>query len=114
MTCTGISSYIGSARGKQDLTGAVLSHIKDLSVSHAHDKGGVGSPAYTTEIQPFHTDVGDLVSLIALQTAAEGGTSRLSSGGRVYNELASTRPDIIRTLSEPWPLDRLVIRWQSW
>lgn len=105
-TKTGISSHVGSARGKQDATGAVLSHIKDLSVSHAHEKGGIGNSAYTTDKQVFHTDVGDLIALMALQTAAEGGTSRISSGGRVYNELASTRPDIIRTLSEPWPLDR--------
>lgn len=101
----GISSHVGSARGKQDATGAVLSHIKDLSVSHAHEKGGIGNSAYTTDKQVFHTDVGDLIALMALQTAAEGGTSRISSGGRVYNELAATRPDIIRTLSEPWPLD---------
>lgn len=99
---------MGSARGKQDATGAVLSHIKDLSVSHAHEKGGIGNSAYTTDKQVFHTDVGDLIALMALQSAAEGGTSRISSGGRVYNELASTRPDIIKTLSEPWPLDRYV------
>lgn len=102
----GISSHVGSARGKQDGTGAVLSHIKDLSLSHAHEKGGIGNSAYTTDRQVFHTDVGDLIALMALQTAAEGGTSRISSGGRVYNELAATRPDIIRTLSVPWPLDR--------
>ncbi|KAF5386958.1 hypothetical protein D9615_001944 [Tricholomella constricta] len=101
----GISSHVGSARGKQDATGAVLSHIKDLSVSHAHEKGGIGNSAYTTDKQVFHTDVGDLIALMALQSAAEGGTSRISSGGRVYNELAATRPDIIKTLSQPWPLD---------
>ncbi|KAG6918013.1 hypothetical protein DXG01_016865 [Tephrocybe rancida] len=101
----GISSHVGSARGKQDATGAVLSHIKDLSVSHAHEKGGIGNSAYTTDKQVFHTDVGDLIALMALQSAAEGGTSRISSGGRVYNELAATRPDIINTLSVPWPLD---------
>ncbi|KAG5642401.1 hypothetical protein DXG03_002833 [Asterophora parasitica] len=101
----GISSHVGSARGKQDGTGAVLSHIKDLSVSHAHEKGGIGNSAYTTDKQVFHTDVGDLIALMALQSAAEGGTSRISSGGRVYNELAATRPDIINTLSKPWPLD---------
>ncbi|KAJ3530740.1 hypothetical protein NMY22_g8441 [Coprinellus aureogranulatus] len=53
----------------------------------------------------FHTDVGDLIALMALETAAEGGTSRISSGGRVYNELAKTRPDLVRTLAEEWPLD---------
>lgn len=42
---------------------------------------------------------------MALATAEEGGTSRISSGARVYNELAATRPDLIHTLSELWPLD---------
>ncbi|TFK34848.1 hypothetical protein BDQ12DRAFT_737894 [Crucibulum laeve] len=102
---TGISSHVGSARGKQDGTGAVLAHIKDLTISHAHERGGIGNAAYTTDKQVFHTDVGDLIALIALQTAAEGGTSRISSSARVYNELAATRPDLIATLSEPWPLD---------
>lgn len=101
----GISSHVGSARGKQDGTGAVLAHIKDLTVSHAHEKEGIGNSAYTTDKQVFHTDVGDLIALMALATAEEGGTSRISSGARVYNELAATRPDLIHTLSEPWPLD---------
>ncbi|EDR11252.1 uncharacterized protein LACBIDRAFT_233103 [Laccaria bicolor S238N-H82] len=104
----GISSHVGSARGKQDGTGAVLAHIKDLTVSHAHEKGGIGNSAYTTDKQVFHTDVGDLIALMALATAEEGGTSRISSGARVYNELAATRPDLIHTLSELWPLDRFV------
>lgn len=101
----GISTHVGSARGKQDGTGAVLAHIKDLSVSHASEKGGIGNSAYTTDKQVFHTDVGDLIALMALEIAQEGGTSRISSGARVYNELAATQPDLIHTLSEPWPLD---------
>jgi hypothetical protein len=101
----GISSHVGSARGKQDGTGAVLAHIKDLTISHASEKGGIGNSAYTTDKQVFHTDVGDLIALMALEVAEEGGTSRISSGGRVYNALAATRPDLVRTLSEPWPLD---------
>ncbi|KAF9533569.1 hypothetical protein CPB83DRAFT_757892 [Crepidotus variabilis] len=101
----GISSHIGSGRGKQDGTGAVISHIKDLTISHANEKGGIGNSAYTTDKQVFHTDVGDLIALMALDVAQEGGTSRISSTGRVYNELAATRPDLIQTLSEPWVLD---------
>ncbi|KAF8162841.1 hypothetical protein B0H34DRAFT_650473 [Crassisporium funariophilum] len=101
----GISSHVGSARGKQDGTGAVLAHIKDLTMSHAHEKGGIGNSAYTTDKQVFHTDVGDLIALMALQTAEQGGTSRISSGARVYNELAATRPDLVKVLAEPWPLD---------
>ncbi|KAF8890084.1 hypothetical protein BD779DRAFT_1610872 [Infundibulicybe gibba] len=96
---TGVSSYIGSTRGLQDKNGGVLAHIKDLTQTHK----GIGTPAYTTDKQVFHTDTGDIVSLFALQTAAEGGTSRISSSWRVYNELAATRPDLVRTLAEPWP-----------
>jgi hypothetical protein len=104
-TNPGLSSHVGSARGRQDDTGAVLAHIKDLSVSHAHEQG-VANSAYTTDKQVFHSDIGDLIALMAIQSAAEGGTSRLSSGGRIYNELVATRPDLIKTLAEPWPLDR--------
>ncbi|KAF8649399.1 hypothetical protein AX16_005840 [Volvariella volvacea WC 439] len=108
----GVSSHVGSARGKQDGLGSVLAHIKDLTLTHGTTDGvnakngkPFGNAAYTTDAQVFHTDVGDLIALLALQTAAEGGTSRIASGARVYNELAATRPDLVQVLSEPWPLD---------
>ncbi|KAF8079384.1 taurine catabolism dioxygenase TauD [Lyophyllum atratum] len=99
----GVSSYIATSRGLQDKNGGVLSHIKDLTSTHA---GSIGGPAYTTDKQVFHTDQGsDIVSLFALETAAERGVSRISSSWRVYNKLAETRPDLIKTLSEPWAVD---------
>jgi len=99
----GVSSYIGD-RGLQDGNGGVLSHIIDLTKTKFAKE--IGGPAYTTTPQVFHTDLGaDVVSLFALGVAAEGGTSRISSIGRVYNELAETRPDLIRTLAEPWAFE---------
>lgn len=81
----------------------VLAHIKDLSgVVDGHQ---IGSPAYTAEKQVFHTDAGDVIALLALGESAEGGQSYLSSSWKVYNELAATRPDLIRTLAEPWAFD---------
>jgi hypothetical protein len=107
---TGISSYIGRIRGRQDdkiIDGnprsQMLNHIKDLS--HTSVAGQIGAPAYTTDKQVFHTDQGDIVSLFALNTARSGGESRLASSWRVYNELASTRPDLIETLSQDWDFD---------
>lgn len=105
----GISSHIAPLRGRQDSSfdgkpaDVVLAHIKDLSTtkSAAH----IGAPAYTTDKQVFHTDSGDIVSLFALSTAAEGGKSRLASTWRVYNELAATRPDLVETLSGEWIAD---------
>lgn len=99
----GVSSWVGTLRGVQDPNGAVLAHIKDLSQT-AHEKT-IGAPAYTTDKQVFHTDAGDIIALFALQVAAEGGISRISSSWRVYNELAEKRPDLIKTLSEPWIAD---------
>lgn len=99
----GISSHVASLRGVQDLNAGVLAHIKDLSKTHSAKT--IGAPAYTTDKQVFHTDVGDIVALFALETAHEGGVSRISSSWQVYNKLAETRPDLIKTLSEDWPFD---------
>ncbi|KAK2772041.1 hypothetical protein FQN52_002219 [Onygenales sp. PD_12] len=106
----GVSSHIAPRRGRQDSrfegvpADVVLAHIKDLS--NTPDKANIGAPAYTTDKQVFHTDSGDVVSLFALGTAAQGGQSKLASSWRVYNELAATRPDLIRTLAEDWVVDR--------
>lgn len=106
----GVSSYIGNVRGRQDSKiidgvqqSSVLNHIKDLSQTSVASK--IGAPAYTTDKQVFHTDSGDIVSLLALSTAAQGGESKLASSWRVYNELSKSRPDIIKTLSEDWVFD---------
>ncbi|KAF4980433.1 hypothetical protein FZEAL_3549 [Fusarium zealandicum] len=105
----GISSHIAQQRGRQDNkfngkpADVVLTHVKDLSSSQ--EKGAIGSPAYTTDKQVFHTDTGNIVSLFCLETAQEGGASRLASTWRVYNELARTRPDLIHTLSKNWDVE---------
>ncbi|KAJ4343094.1 hypothetical protein N0V85_009837, partial [Neurospora sp. IMI 360204] len=106
----GLSSHVAPVRGRQDNThlgqpaDVVLAHIKDLTPT-VSDIKKIGAPAYTTEKQVFHTDVGDIVALFCLGEAAEGGQSYLSSSWKVYNELAATRPDLIRTLAEPWVAD---------
>ncbi|OHW95749.1 TfdA family taurine catabolism dioxygenase [Colletotrichum incanum] len=111
----GVSSHVAPIRGRQDNqfqgepADVVLAHIKDLTkVVDAHR---IGAPAYTTEKQVFHTDVGDVIALFALGEAAEGGQSYLSSSWHVYNELARTRPDLIRTLAEPWDADDFTGYW---
>lgn len=112
MIYTGLAAHIAPQRGRQDHKSpfdgspadVVLTHIKDLSYLEQME-GKIGSPAYTTDKQVFHTDSGDIVSLFALETAVEGGASKLASTWRVYNELASKRPDLIHTLSQPWDME---------
>lgn len=109
MVYAGIASHIASIRGRQDNrfnngpADVVLAHIKDLSGEV--DAHRIGAPAYTTEKQVFHTDSGDIIALFALESAEEGGESFLASSWTVYNELAATRPDFVRTLAEPWDFD---------
>ncbi|KAK7923982.1 hypothetical protein PG985_006036 [Apiospora marii] len=104
----GVSSHIAAQRGRQDHkfdgqpADVVLTHIKDLRGEKMAAGGAIGSPAYTTDKQVFHTDSGDIVSLFALATAAAGGASKLASTWRVYNEIARTRPDLIHVLSKDW------------
>ena len=99
----GVSSYIANLRGVQDAPYGVLSHVTDLRRTHSAE--GLGAPAYTTDKQVYHTDSGDIVALFALETGAKGGTSRICSAWNMYNEIAKTRPDLIKVLSEPWPFD---------
>lgn len=105
----GVSSHIGNIRGRQqddrlaNGTSPVVSHIKDLTSKI--ERGKLGAPSNTDDKQVFHTDVGDIISLLCLNRAAEGGKSYLSSSWNVYNILAKERPDLIHTLSEEWPVD---------
>ncbi|KAJ5082533.1 hypothetical protein N7532_011576 [Penicillium argentinense] len=106
---TGVSSHIGSIRGRQqdtrlqNGTSPVISHIKDIS--NTVDKEKIGAPSNTADKQVFHTDAGDIISLLCLSPAAEGGESYISSSWNVYNILAKERPDLIHTLSQDWPVD---------
>lgn len=105
----GLASHIAPIRGRQDHlwkgkpADVVINHIKDITATV--DANRIGAPAYTSDKQVFHTDSGDVIALFALGEAAEGGVSYLSSSWHVYNEIARTRPDLIRTLAEPWIAD---------
>jgi hypothetical protein len=60
------------------------------------DTGGprVESPAHLN----WHTDRADVVVLLCLRQAAEGGISRIVSATRIYNAILETRPDLIDAL----------------
>jgi hypothetical protein len=63
------------------------------------------SPHADIRTQTFHTDLGDIVSIYTASKGTSGGSFRVSSSYNIYNELRATRPDVLRTLSEPFDFD---------
>ena len=57
--------------------------------------------------QFFHADDSDLVGLLCIAQALEGGESDIVSSHQVYNVLRKERPDVLKALIEPiWYFDR--------
>ena len=64
----------------------------------------VDLPPYS---QFFHADDSDLVGLLCIAKALEGGESDITSVHHVYNVLKKERPDVLKLLTEPiWYNDR--------
>jgi len=53
----------------------------------------------------LHTDRCDVISLLSVRTAPQGGASRVCSAPAVYNAMLERRPELARVLAEP--IDRI-------
>jgi hypothetical protein len=100
----GLGTYLGyfvSQNGR----GHVLGHVKDVGDDATQiDKVRIYR---TTARQFFHADDSDIVGLLCLHRAQEGGESDLVSVHSVWNELQKKHPDVAKTLTEPnWYFDR--------
>jgi len=99
----GLSSHMSQKRGYQG-AGRILIHIRDLT--HVAPKSLRVAP-YTNIKLPFHTDYGDVLSMLVLGLSSEGGNGLLAPVASIYNDIAASRPDLISALSAPdWPFDR--------
>jgi hypothetical protein len=87
----------------QNAQGHVLGHVRDLGLRSDDPAVRIYQ---TAERQTFHTDSADIVGLLCLQTAREGGDSALVSSSTLWNELRRRRPDLARLLLEPIATDR--------
>ena len=98
----GIGAHLGSARS-QNAQGHILGHVRDIGA----DASDPDSRIYQTcERQTFHTDSADLVGLLCLRDAREGGESLLVSAETIYNRMRSERPDLLLKLFDPIATDR--------
>ncbi|KAL4803783.1 hypothetical protein BDV18DRAFT_39399 [Aspergillus unguis] len=100
----GLGTYLGYFVS-QNSRGHVLGHVKDLG----EDPTQIDSVRIyrTNARQFFHADDSDIVGLLCIARALEGGESDIVSTHNVYNTLAAERPDVLKTLIEPiWYFDR--------
>lgn len=98
----GIGSHLGHARS-QNASGHILGHVRDLGMSSDDDNVRIYQ---TSERQTFHTDSSDVVGLICLNQAKQGGVSLLVSAVTIYNEFLKRRPDLLPRLFDPIATDR--------
>ncbi len=99
----GIGSHFGSARS-QNAQGHLLGHVYDLGGSSAANPN-IRSYA-TNERQNFHIDRCDVVALLCLRRAREGGHSAIASSMALHNVMLERRPDLLERLYQPFPVDR--------
>ena len=79
----------------QSKNGEFLGEVRDLGVK----LGTPTSRGYRSkEHLRFHTDLADLVLLLCVHKAKEGGLSRIASSVAVHNEMLRRRPDLLALL----------------
>jgi hypothetical protein len=99
----GIGAHMGSPRS-QNGEGHVLGHVCDLGhdfVNNANLRGYRGGGPLR-----FHTDSVDIVGLLCLRAAMEGGESTIISAATIHNEFLKQRPDLVKELYRPIHRDR--------
>ncbi len=100
----GLGTYLGYFVSQNGL-GHVLGHVKDVGA----DARQIDTVRIyrTTARQFFHADDCDIVGLLCVARAFEGGESDIASVHHVFNTLQREHPDVAETLCEPnWYWDR--------
>ena len=97
----GIGTWIGDPVS-QNAKAHLLGHVIDQRASQS----GSTRIYQTNRAQPFHSDSCDIVGLLCLRTARQGGESSIASSAAVHNELLHTAPDVLETLYGEFQCDR--------
>ena len=98
----GLGAHIGSFRS-QNAKGHLLGHVRDLGLNIKDPKVRYYQ---TNRALDYHTDSCDIVGLLCLKTAKEGGKSRLVSSVALHDALYQQRPELWRALFNAFPTDR--------
>ena len=77
----------------QSPMGDRLGYVTDVSKPGTRERGYRSAKELN-----LHTDSDDIVGLLCVREAKSGGESRLASSVAIYNEIASSRPDLLEPL----------------
>ncbi|QCX80684.1 Taurine catabolism dioxygenase TauD, TfdA family [Streptomyces sp. YIM 121038] len=92
----------GLSRVLDEIGGAIPQNAQGDLWTILRDRDGDGA----TELG-FHCDTCDLLVLLCLQPAADGGgTTKLASARHVYDIIERERPDVLALLQQEWRFDR--------
>lgn len=91
----GLGLHMGEAMA-QNPRGDLLGHVRDEGRDWKVDPT---ARAYQTAgWLPFHTDPGDVVGLLCLRTAKQGGLSSVASAAAIHDFLATQNPEVLDAL----------------
>lgn len=94
--------HLGQPIGQNQM-GDLLDHVVATSNKTMADPTAL--PSRVRDRLPFHSDSSDVVALMCLRGAKEGGASSLVSGTTIYNEILRRRPDLASLLFDTFHWD---------
>jgi len=97
----GIGTWLGdpvSQNAKAHLLGHIIDQRSELS--------GDTRIYQTNQAQPFHSDSCDIVGLLCLRAARQGGASSIASSSAIHNHLLDIEPKLLETLYGTFECDR--------
>ena len=98
----GIGAWLGKAVS-QNAQGHLLGHVIDVG----RDENDPTARIYQTNARQFyHADSCDIVGLLCLRKAREGGLSTIVSSPTLFNEMCKRAPDLVDELFQPFHVDR--------
>ncbi len=112
----GLGRHLGTPMF-QNCRGELMREIKDEGAAGAQQYGATvdasgktflssGARTLSSGQLRFHTDRCDVVGLLCVRQASEGGVSKLASSATVYNEMKRRRPDLHALLCGAIPRSR--------
>jgi hypothetical protein len=94
----GVSSHIGIGI-PQNTKGDYIGRVEDIGVKWGEVRNGEIMRGYVTNATlPFHSDTGDVATLLCVRRSKAGGLTSVVSSTSIYNAILECEPEVLDTL----------------